>query len=51
MQALRAETDPAYVDWVTRQVEDISDLYRGLPRLEYKVETLKGYLSELERKT
>ncbi len=50
MQALRAETDTAYVDWVTRQVDDISDLYRRLPHLEYKVETLKGYLSELAKK-
>jgi RNA polymerase sigma-70 factor, ECF subfamily len=50
MQALKAENDAVYLGYVARQVQDISELYRRLPSLEYKAETVKGSLAELAGK-
>jgi hypothetical protein len=51
MQALKTETDAVFVGYMARQVEKVSELYRRLPTLEYKAETVKGYLAELAKKT
>ena len=50
MQALKTETDAVYLGYVARQVQSISELYRRLPTLEYKAESVKAYLAELAGK-
>jgi RNA polymerase sigma-70 factor (ECF subfamily) len=50
MQALKTENDAVFVGYMARQVENISDLYRRLPELEYKAETVKAYLAEMAKK-
>ena len=50
MQALKTENDAVFLGYMARQVEDISELYRRLPNLEYKAATVKAYIAELARK-
>jgi RNA polymerase sigma-70 factor, ECF subfamily len=51
MQALKTENEAVFLGYVARQVESISELYRRLPQLEYKVETVKSCLAEAAKKS
>ncbi len=51
LKARATPADPALIEFLHRQVEEISVLYSHLPHLVYKAEGLKRYLGELARKT
>jgi RNA polymerase sigma factor (sigma-70 family) len=48
-KALKTRADAALGEYLMRQVDDISELYRGLPLLEHKAEQAKSHLSDLQR--
>jgi RNA polymerase sigma-70 factor (ECF subfamily) len=50
LKARATPADPALIEFLRRQVDQISDLYIGLPHLVYKAEGLKRYLGELAGK-
>ncbi len=51
LKARETDSDPAYIEFVSRQVDEIGELYSKLPHLAFKAETLKSYLAELQKKT
>jgi len=50
-RALKTSADAALGEYLMRKVDDISELYRGIPLLEYKAEQAKSHISELQNKT
>jgi RNA polymerase sigma factor (sigma-70 family) len=50
MHALGSPETARFASFVTRQVDSISSLYEKLPPLQYKADTVRHYLAELEKK-
>ncbi len=50
MKAMKTDSDSAYIQFVSRQVDEIGELYGKLPHLVFKAETLKSYFAELQKK-
>jgi len=50
MKAPKTATDRMYADYVRRQVRDVVEMCGDFPELEYKTETLLGYLQALQSK-
>ncbi len=51
LKARATASDPAFVEFLKQQVSEVSEMYRGLPHLEYKAQGLTRYLDELAGKT
>ncbi len=50
LKARATTSDKAYVEFIRRQVDEISELYAGLPHLAFKAENLKSHLLQLQQK-